>query len=324
MSGGVEQEPVHSAVTPAAAAASAEAAASAAPAGTSASAAPPSSGTSPRAPAAMIAMGNREVVAAVRAALGDDTAAAAAGAAGSAQSASASSSSSSTPTGQTAAAAAAGADAPHTSNGTTNRSGSSAALSQTSLSGPAWFDINTIHRLERQALPEFFLLPPDTGGIGASASSSSSSSSSSANPAVDTATSVSGFPPRPVCTWRYNPYRTPQVYKDLRDWMFVAYHSEPAVYLHVTTCLKFLAADFGAVARIHAAMEQWELINVRHLLDADSRPGAGVMPGQHTTSSSSNGSTSNGTTAGTNGLAAARAQPHLHASAQAHRREMSV
>jgi hypothetical protein len=105
---------------------------------------------------------------------------------------------------------------------------------------------------------------------------SSSSSAAAASAASLLNFPVPGYPPRKVVSWRYNPYRTAQVYKDLRDWMFLAYQSCPQVYLHLTTCLKFLAADYASVARIHAALEQWQVINVPGKVQPESRPTIGV------------------------------------------------
>jgi len=70
----------------------------------------------------------------------------------------------------------------------------------------------------------------------------------------------------------YNPWRCALHYKDLRDWMFVAYHSAPDTYLNLTTCLKFLAADFGSVRRVHQFLELHQIINVVQRMDASSRP----------------------------------------------------
>jgi hypothetical protein len=81
----------------------------------------------------------------------------------------------------------------------------------------AWFNLSTVHALERKSLPEFF----------------------------------SGK----------NRSKTPQIYKDYRDFMINTYRLNPSEYLTVTACRRNLAGDVGAIMRVHAFLEQWGLIN---------------------------------------------------------------
>ncbi|KAJ1333606.1 SMARC subfamily C protein [Microdochium nivale] len=67
-----------------------------------------------------------------------------------------------------------------------------------------------------------------------------------------------------------NRSKTPNVYKDYRDFMINTYRLNPAEYLTVTACRRNLAGDVCAIMRVHAFLEQWGLINYQ--VDADQRP----------------------------------------------------
>ncbi|KAJ3280223.1 hypothetical protein HK104_000821 [Borealophlyctis nickersoniae] len=67
-----------------------------------------------------------------------------------------------------------------------------------------------------------------------------------------------------------NKSKTPQVYKDYRDFMINTYRLNPTEYLTVTACRRNLAGDVCAIIRVHAFLEQWGLINYQ--VDPDSRP----------------------------------------------------
>ncbi|KAI8811212.1 Smarcc1 protein [Cladochytrium replicatum] len=67
-----------------------------------------------------------------------------------------------------------------------------------------------------------------------------------------------------------NRSKTPQVYKDYRDFMVNTYRLNPTEYLTVTACRRNLAGDVCALIRVHAFLEQWGLINYQ--VDPDSRP----------------------------------------------------
>jgi SWI/SNF related-matrix-associated actin-dependent regulator of chromatin subfamily C len=58
-----------------------------------------------------------------------------------------------------------------------------------------------------------------------------------------------------------NRSKTPQVYKDYRDFMVNTYRLQPQEYLTVTACRRNLAGDVCAIIRVHAFLEQWGLIN---------------------------------------------------------------
>lgn len=58
-----------------------------------------------------------------------------------------------------------------------------------------------------------------------------------------------------------NRSKTPNVYKDYRDFMINTYRLNPAEYLTVTACRRNLAGDVCAIMRVHAFLEQWGLIN---------------------------------------------------------------
>jgi len=93
----------------------------------------------------------------------------------------------------------------------------------------AWFNLSTIHPLERKSLPEFF----------------------------------SGK----------NRSKTPQIYKDYRDFMINTYRLNPSEYLTVTACRRNLAGDVGAIMRVHAFLEQWGLINYQVSCSFDTLTG---------------------------------------------------
>ncbi|KAJ3275596.1 hypothetical protein HDV01_007599 [Terramyces sp. JEL0728] len=67
-----------------------------------------------------------------------------------------------------------------------------------------------------------------------------------------------------------NKSKTPQVYKDYRDFMINTYRLNPHEYLTVTACRRNLAGDVCAIIRVHAVLEQWGLLNYQ--VDPDSRP----------------------------------------------------
>lgn len=67
-----------------------------------------------------------------------------------------------------------------------------------------------------------------------------------------------------------NRSKTPQVYKDYRDFMVNAYRLNPHEYLTVTACRRNLAGDVCAIVRVHSFLEQWGLINYQ--CSAATRP----------------------------------------------------
>ncbi|EPX72638.1 SWI/SNF and RSC complex subunit Ssr1 [Schizosaccharomyces octosporus yFS286] len=67
-----------------------------------------------------------------------------------------------------------------------------------------------------------------------------------------------------------NSSKTPQVYKEYRDFMICAFRLNPKVYLTFTACRRNLAGDVCAVLRVHRFLEQWGLINYN--IDPSTRP----------------------------------------------------
>ncbi|KAJ3109603.1 hypothetical protein HDU96_007166 [Phlyctochytrium bullatum] len=67
-----------------------------------------------------------------------------------------------------------------------------------------------------------------------------------------------------------NKSKTPQVYKDYRDFIINTYRLNPLEYLTVTACRRNLAGDVCAIIRVHNFLEQWGLINYQ--VDPDSKP----------------------------------------------------
>ena len=58
-----------------------------------------------------------------------------------------------------------------------------------------------------------------------------------------------------------NRTKTPQVYRDYRNFMVNTYRLNPAEYLTVTASRRNLAGDVCAIIRVHAFLEKWGLIN---------------------------------------------------------------
>ncbi|KAJ3416696.1 hypothetical protein HDV05_000526 [Chytridiales sp. JEL 0842] len=69
-----------------------------------------------------------------------------------------------------------------------------------------------------------------------------------------------------------NKSKTPQVYKDYRDFMINTYRLNPTEYLTITACRRNLVGDVCAIMRVHSFLDQWGLINYQ--VDPDSRPSA--------------------------------------------------
>jgi len=64
--------------------------------------------------------------------------------------------------------------------------------------------------------------------------------------------------------------KTIAVYKEYRAFMIETYRLRPAQYLTITACRRSLAGDVCAIARVHAFLEHWGLIN--YDVDNDTRP----------------------------------------------------
>jgi SWI/SNF related-matrix-associated actin-dependent regulator of chromatin subfamily C len=84
----------------------------------------------------------------------------------------------------------------------------------------SWFDMGSIHDIERTALPEFF----------------AERAARSSN-------------------------KSPEIYREYRDFMIHAYQQNPAHYLNFTSCRRSLAGDSCAVMRVFDFLEHVGLIN---------------------------------------------------------------
>ncbi len=58
-----------------------------------------------------------------------------------------------------------------------------------------------------------------------------------------------------------DPLKTPQTYKDYRDFMICAYWQNPSQYLSYTACRRNLVGDVCAILRVHQFLDQRGLIN---------------------------------------------------------------
>jgi len=75
-----------------------------------------------------------------------------------------------------------------------------------------------------------------------------------------------------------NRSKTPQTYKDCRDFMVNTYRLNPPEYLTFTACRRNLCGDVCAIMRVHQFLETWGLINYQ--VDPETRPS---VPGPPTT-----------------------------------------
>lgn len=96
-----------------------------------------------------------------------------------------------------------------------------------------WFDMNEVHSIERKLFPDFF--PAKT--------------SDGSTPSA---------------------YKTPEVYKNMRDFMINTYRINPIEYLTVTAVRRNLSGDVASIIRIHRFLEKWGLINYQ--IDPRTKP----------------------------------------------------
>ncbi|PSK40849.1 hypothetical protein C7M61_000511 [Candidozyma pseudohaemuli] len=94
-----------------------------------------------------------------------------------------------------------------------------------------WFDMNTTHLIEKKLFPDFF-------------------------PAKTEETPST--------------YKSPEVYKNMRDFMINSYRINPIEYLTVTAVRRNLAGDVASIIRIHRFLEKWGLINYQ--IDPRTKP----------------------------------------------------
>ncbi|KIW08652.1 uncharacterized protein PV09_00607 [Verruconis gallopava] len=67
-----------------------------------------------------------------------------------------------------------------------------------------------------------------------------------------------------------NRSKTPQTYKECRDFMINTYRLNPTEYLTFTACRRNLCGDVCAIMRVHQFLETWGLINYQ--VDPETRP----------------------------------------------------
>jgi hypothetical protein len=70
------------------------------------------------------------------------------------------------------------------------------------------------------------------------------------------------------------PSKTPQVYKNYRNFIINLYRENSTMYLSSTTCRKRLPGDACAILRIHAFLEHWGLINFKQKIKPSFIPKA--------------------------------------------------
>jgi len=64
--------------------------------------------------------------------------------------------------------------------------------------------------------------------------------------------------------------KTPEVYKEYRKFMVETYRLHPFQYLTITACRRALVGDVCAIARAHAFLEHWGILNYE--VDNETRP----------------------------------------------------
>lgn len=65
-------------------------------------------------------------------------------------------------------------------------------------------------------------------------------------------------------------FKTPKVYKDVRDFLVNTYRLSPYEYLTVTAARRNIALDVASIVKIHSFLEKWGLINYQ--IDPRSKP----------------------------------------------------
>lgn len=95
-----------------------------------------------------------------------------------------------------------------------------------------WFNMNEIHSIEKKLFPDFF-----------------SVKDSEKNKSV---------------------YKTPEIYKNMRDFMVNTYRINPLEYLTITAVRRSLAGDVTTIIRVHRFLEKWGLINYQ--IDPRTKP----------------------------------------------------
>lgn len=86
----------------------------------------------------------------------------------------------------------------------------------------AWFNLDAIHSIEKKLFPDFFPTKQDE---------------------------------------HHSIYKTPEIYKNMRDFMVNSYRVNPLEYITVTAIRRNLAGDVTSIIRVHHFLEKWGLIN---------------------------------------------------------------
>ena len=71
--------------------------------------------------------------------------------------------------------------------------------------------------------------------------------------------------------------KTPAAYLAMRNMIVSTYREQPGLHLSVTECRRHLAADVGAIMRLHRFLEHWGLINYNASAGAPSGPPGSVL-----------------------------------------------
>ncbi|KAK6204576.1 eighth largest subunit of RSC [Scheffersomyces amazonensis] len=94
-----------------------------------------------------------------------------------------------------------------------------------------WFDLGSIHSIERKSFPDFF----------------------NENNIINK-----------------SPYKTEEIYKNMRDFIVNTFRLNPKEYLTITSIRKNLAGDVSVIIRIHQFLERWGIINYQ--IDPRTKP----------------------------------------------------
>lgn len=63
-------------------------------------------------------------------------------------------------------------------------------------------------------------------------------------------------------------FKSPEIYREYRDFMIRTFRMRSKEYLSVTTCRRYLTGDVTSIMKIHAFLEQWGLINYQVTTDS--------------------------------------------------------
>ena len=114
-----------------------------------------------------------------------------------------------------------------------------------------WFSLDKIHEIEVKAFPDYF--PANFTGM--DANHATTQSGEAADSTVNAAEVVTEEKPAG------SSLKTPESYKELRDFIVNFYRANPKQYLTVTACRRHRVGDVSSIIRVHPFLEQWGLIN---------------------------------------------------------------